>query len=110
MIERGKQLVTEHKTALLVILCLLIVCVAYAIGRHSASEQTTAEKPAVMTQTETQEAERKHARTAAYGLADAETRSSEGSSGTNARPIGQPATNGWAWAMCVADSRYAPRS
>ena len=58
MIERGKQLVTEHKTALLVILCLLIVCVAYAIGRHSASEQTTAEKPAVMTQTETQEAER----------------------------------------------------
>ena len=54
MIERGKQLVTEHKTALLVILCLLIICVAYAVGRHSASEQSTAEKPAVMTQEETQ--------------------------------------------------------
>ena len=54
MIERGKQLVTEHKTALLVILCLLIVCVAYAIGRHSAPEQTAAE-PAVMTQEQTQD-------------------------------------------------------
>ena len=58
MIERGKQLVTEHKTALLVLLCLLIACVAYAIGRHSASEQTAAEKPAVMTQEQTQDAER----------------------------------------------------
>ena len=54
MIERGKQLVTEHKTALLVILCLLIVGIAYAIGRHSASDQAAAEKPAVMTQEETQ--------------------------------------------------------
>ena len=55
MIERVKQLVTEHKTALLGILCLLIVVVAYAIGRHSASEQTTTEKPAVMTQEQTQD-------------------------------------------------------
>ena len=55
MIERGKQLVTEHRRALLVILCLLIVCVAYAIGRHSASEQTAAEKPAIMTQEQTQD-------------------------------------------------------
>jgi hypothetical protein len=55
MIERGKQLVTEHKTALLAILCLLIVCVAYAVGRHSASERTTAEKPAVMRQEQTQD-------------------------------------------------------
>ena len=55
MIERVKQLVTEHKTALLVILCLLIVCVAYAVGRYSASEQTAAEKPAVMTQEQTQD-------------------------------------------------------
>ena len=55
MLERVKQTVREHKTALLVILCLLIVCIAYAVGRHSASEQTAAEKPAVMTQEQTQE-------------------------------------------------------
>ena len=55
MIERGKQLITERKTALLVLLCLLIVCVAYAIGRHSASEQTASEKPAVMAQEQTQD-------------------------------------------------------
>ena len=55
MIERAKRAVTEHKTALLVILCLLIVCVAYAVGRHSAPEQTAAEKPAVMTQGQTQD-------------------------------------------------------
>lgn len=56
MLERVKQTVREHKTALLVILCLLIVCVAYAIGRHSAPEQTAAEKTAVMTQEQTQDA------------------------------------------------------
>lgn len=55
MLERVKQIVTEHKTALLVILCLLFVGIAYAIGRHSASDQATAEKPAVMTQEETQD-------------------------------------------------------
>ena len=55
MIERGKQLVTEHKTVLLVILCLLIVGIAYAVGRYSASEQTAAEKPAVMRQEQTQD-------------------------------------------------------
>ena len=55
MLERVKQLVTEHKTALLVILCLLIVGLAYAVGRYSASEQTAAEKPAVMTQEQTQD-------------------------------------------------------
>ena len=37
------------------ILCLLIVCVAYAIGRYSASEQVTAKKLAVMTQEQTQD-------------------------------------------------------
>lgn len=58
MLERGKQLVTEHKTALLVILCLLFVGIAYAVGRHSAPEQTATEKPAVMTQEQTQDAER----------------------------------------------------
>ena len=56
MLERMKGLVTEHKTALLVLLCLLIVGIAYAVGQHSASEQTASEKPAVMTQEQTQDA------------------------------------------------------
>nr|DAR86831.1 MAG TPA: hypothetical protein [Caudoviricetes sp.] len=55
MLERVKQLVTEHKTALLVILCLLLAGIAYAVGRHSVSEQTAAEKPAVLTQEQTQD-------------------------------------------------------
>ncbi|WP_313990270.1 glycoprotease [uncultured Selenomonas sp.] len=55
MIERGKQLIKEHKTALLAILLVLIVGIAYAIGRHSAPEQTATEKPAVMTQEQTQD-------------------------------------------------------
>ena len=55
MIERAKRAVTEHKTALLAILCLLIVGIAYAVGRHSAPEQTAAEKPAVITQEKTQD-------------------------------------------------------
>ena len=58
MLERMKRLVTKHKTAVVVILCLLIVAIAYAVGRHSASEQTAAEKPAVLTQEQTQDAER----------------------------------------------------
>ena len=56
MIERAMRAVTEYKTALLVILCLLLVGIAYAVGRHSAPEQTAAEKPAVMTQEQTQDA------------------------------------------------------
>ena len=55
MIERVKRAIIEHKVAVLVILCLLIVCVAYAVGRHSASDQAAADKPAVMTQEQTQE-------------------------------------------------------
>lgn len=55
MIERAKRAVTEHKTALLAILCLLIVGIAYAVGRHSAPEQTAAEKPAVITQEKMQD-------------------------------------------------------
>ena len=56
MIERAKRAVIEHKPALLVILCLMLVGIAYAIGRHSAPGQTAAEKPAVMTQEQTQDA------------------------------------------------------
>ena len=55
MIERVKRTITEHKVAVLAILLVLIVGIAYAIGRHSASEQTASEKPAVMTQEQTQD-------------------------------------------------------
>ena len=55
MLERVKDTITKHKTVLLVILCLLLVGIAYAIGWHSAPEQTAAEKPAVMTQGQTQD-------------------------------------------------------
>ena len=55
MIERVKRAITEHKVAVLTILLVLIVGVAYAVGRYSASERTTAEKPAVMTQEQTQD-------------------------------------------------------
>ena len=37
-------------------LCVVLLGAAYALGRSSASEQTTAEKPAVMTQEQTQDA------------------------------------------------------
>lgn len=49
------RLLNSNKTAVLVTLCILLIGVAYAIGRHSVSEQTTAEKPAVMTQEQTQD-------------------------------------------------------
>ena len=55
MIERVKRVVTGHKTAVLAILCVLLIGIAYAVGRHSATEQTAPEKPAVMTQEETQD-------------------------------------------------------
>ena len=58
MLERMKRLVTEHKKAVLAILCVLLIGIAYAVGRHSALEQPAAEKPAVMKQEETQDAER----------------------------------------------------
>ena len=56
MLERVKQTVREHKTALLVILCLLLVCIAYAVGWRSAPKQTVTEKPTFMTQVQTQDA------------------------------------------------------
>jgi len=58
MLERMQHTLTEHKVLILVLLCILLIGVAYAIGRHSAPEQTAAEKPAVMTQEETRDAER----------------------------------------------------
>ena len=56
MLQKAKDFVAKHKTAVLVILCLLIIGIAYAIGRHSASDQAVAEKPVVMTQEQTQDA------------------------------------------------------
>ena len=58
MLERIWHTLTEHKALILVPLCILVIGVAYAVGRHSAEEQTAAEKPAVMTQAATQDAER----------------------------------------------------
>ncbi len=55
MLERVKDTITKHKTVLLVILCILLVGITYAIGRNSASEQPAAEKPTVMTQEQTQD-------------------------------------------------------
>ena len=55
MLERVKDTITKQKTVLLVILCLLIVCVSYAVGRY-AGHEAAEEKPVVMTQEETQEA------------------------------------------------------
>ena len=55
MLQKAKDFVAKHKTAALAILCILLVCIAYAVGRHSASEQTAAEKPAVLTQEQTQD-------------------------------------------------------
>lgn len=58
MLERAKRAATKHKTALLAILCILLVLlvgIAYAVGRHFAVEQTATEKPAVMTQEATQD-------------------------------------------------------
>ena len=55
MFERAKRIVTKNKTVLLVILCLLIVGIAYTVGRHTASEQADTEKPAVLTQKQTQD-------------------------------------------------------
>ena len=53
--EKIKTAMYAHKIPLMTILLVLLVGVAYIVGRHSASEQTAAEKPAVMTQEETQD-------------------------------------------------------
>lgn len=54
MLQKAKDFVAKHKTAVLAILCILLVGIAYAVGRHSAAD-TEAEKPAVMTQEQTQD-------------------------------------------------------
>ena len=56
MLEQVKDTITKRKTVLLVILCLLIVGIAYVVGRHSAPKQTVTEKPTFMTQVQTQDA------------------------------------------------------
>ena len=53
--EKIKTAMYAHKIPLMAILLVLLVGIAYAVGRHSASEQTAAEKPAVMTQEQTQD-------------------------------------------------------
>ena len=55
MLERMKQTVTAHKTACAVILAVLIVGIAYAVGRY-AGHEAAEEKPVVMTQEEAQDA------------------------------------------------------
>ena len=55
MLERMKQTVTTHKTTCAVILAVLLVCIAYAVGRYAGYEAEHG-KPAVMTQEETQDA------------------------------------------------------
>ena len=55
MFERVKDIIIKNKTALLVILLVLLVGITYAVGRYSASEQTAVEKPAVLTQEQTQD-------------------------------------------------------
>ena len=54
MLERVKQTVTTHKTTCTVILAVLLVCIAYAVGRYAGHEAAEV-KPVVMTQAETQD-------------------------------------------------------
>lgn len=55
MPQNVKDFAAEHKTVVLAVILVLLIGIAYAIGRHSAPEQTVTEKPAVMTQEETQD-------------------------------------------------------
>ena len=55
MFQKVKSYVAKHKTILLVVLLVLLIGIAYAAGRNSTAKQTTAEKPAVMTQGEMQD-------------------------------------------------------
>ena len=55
MIERVRDTITTHKTTCTAILAVLLVCIAYAVGRY-AGHEAAEEKPAVMTQEETHDA------------------------------------------------------
>ena len=55
MLERVKQTVTAHKTTCAVILAVLLVGIAYAVGRDAGHEAAEV-KPALMTQEEAQDA------------------------------------------------------
>ena len=96
MLERMKRLVTEHKTALLVILCILLVLlvgIAYAVGRHSAADRV-AEKPAIMTQEQTQDVRALRAQLD-ISKSDAETlqhRLAEAQAGQRAPTVTYPVT------------------
>ena len=54
MLERVRDTITTHKTACTAILAVLLVCIAYAVGRY-AGHEAVEEKPVVMTQEETQD-------------------------------------------------------
>ena len=54
MLERVKDTITTHKTACAAILAVLLVGIAYAVGRY-AGHEAVEEKPVVMTQEETQD-------------------------------------------------------
>ena len=54
MLERVKQTVTAHKTTCTVILAVLLLVIAYAVGRYAGHEAAEV-KPTVMTQEETQD-------------------------------------------------------
>lgn len=49
MLERVRDTITTHKTTCAVILAVLLVCIAYAVGRYAGHEAEQG-KPAVMTQ------------------------------------------------------------
>mgnify|MGYP003082368856 CR=1 FL=1 len=55
MLERVKDTITTHKTTCAVILAVLLVCIAYAVGRY-AGHEAAEEKPALMRQEDTQDA------------------------------------------------------
>lgn len=54
MLERVKDTITKHKTACAAILAVLLVGIAYAVGRYAGHEAAEV-KPTVMTQEETQD-------------------------------------------------------
>ena len=57
MLERVRDTITTHKTTCAVILAVLLVCIAYAVGRYAGNEAEQG-KPAVMTQEETQDVQK----------------------------------------------------